>query len=127
MAESSYQELKMITPTAFYKCLADDTRLIALLLISLEQELCVCEIMRALDEQSQPKVSRHLAQLKTSELLVTRRQKQWTFYSLNPELEAWVKGVIELTVQSNTVFLRMPMDRLAAMGDRPERIQNCCD
>ena len=83
----------MMTPTAFYKCLADDTRLAALLLISLEQELCVCEIMKALGEQSQPKVSRHLAQLKASNLLVTRRQKQWIFYALNPALETWAKQI----------------------------------
>jgi ArsR family transcriptional regulator len=117
----------MITPTAFYKCLADDTRLIALLLISLEQELCVCEIMQALDEQSQPKVSRHLAQLKTSGLVVARRQKQWVFYALNPELEAWAKEVITLTVKNNPSFLQAPLARLSTMGDRPQRIKNCCD
>jgi hypothetical protein len=52
-----------VNPVQFYKCLADETRLRCLLLIEHEQELCVCELMKAIDE-IQPKVSRHLAQLR---------------------------------------------------------------
>ena len=44
----------MIPPVQFFKCLSDDTRLHATLLIYLENELCVCELMDALDI-SQPK------------------------------------------------------------------------
>ena len=55
-------------PVQFYKCLADETRLKSLLLIEKEQELCVCELMAALEE-SQPKISRHLAQLRKCGLL----------------------------------------------------------
>ncbi len=39
--------------------LSDQTRLVCVLLIHQQQELCVCELMVALEE-SQPKVSRHL-------------------------------------------------------------------
>ena len=49
-----------LTPTTVFKCLADETRVRLMLLITREDELCVCELTCALDE-SQPKVSRHLA------------------------------------------------------------------
>ena len=47
----------------FFKALSDATRLKIIMLIQLEDELCVCELIVALDE-NQSKVSRHLAQLK---------------------------------------------------------------
>ena len=62
-----------MNPVQFYKCLSDETRLRCLLLIEQEGELCVCELTEALDE-IQPKVSRHLAQLRKCELLIDRRQ-----------------------------------------------------
>ncbi len=65
--------------------LSDETRLRCLLLIEHQQELCVCELMKAIDE-IQPKVSRHLAQLRRCDLLVDRRQGQWVFYRINPAL-----------------------------------------
>ena len=40
----------MLNPLLFYKALADDTRLKSLLLITEQQELCVCELMTALDQ-----------------------------------------------------------------------------
>lgn len=74
-----------LTPTVVFKCLADDTRVRLMLLIAREQELCVCELVCAL-QQSQPKISRHLAQLRTCGLLADRRQGQWVYYRLHPEL-----------------------------------------
>ncbi len=50
--------------TIFFKALADETRLRSLLLILQQGELCVCELTEAL-ALSQPKISRHLAQLRT--------------------------------------------------------------
>ena len=60
-----------MTPDLFYKALADDTRLRSLLLITQYNELCVCELMAALNE-AQPKISRHLAQLRKSSILSDR-------------------------------------------------------
>jgi ArsR family transcriptional regulator len=113
-------------PIQFYKCLADDTRLKSLLLIDLEQELCVCELMAALDESSQPKISRHLAQLRTSGLLLDRKQKQWVYYRINPALPAWCKQVISLSRAENQSFLLPHIAKLQLMGDRPQRINHCC-
>lgn len=115
-----------MNPTQFFKCLADDTRLKTILLIESEVEMCVCELMTALDD-SQPKISRHLAQLKKSGVLVDRKQRQWVFYKINPELATWAKDVIALAKQQNTEFLQPHLRKLSAMGDRPERMNSCCN
>jgi ArsR family transcriptional regulator len=115
----------VMNPVQFYKCLADETRLRCLLLIEQEQELCVCELMKAIDE-IQPKVSRHLAQLRRCNLLEDRRQGQWVFYRINPALPDWAKTVLARTLQSNPSFLAKNIKRLHKMGDRPVRAQACC-
>jgi len=120
------QQGKMISPTQFYKCLADDIRLKSLLLIILAQELCVCELMAALAQESQPKVSRHLAQLRKCGLLVDRKQQQWIYYRINPELPDWAKQVLTVTAAENSDFLVSSLTRLNAMGDRPQRKISCC-
>ncbi|WP_346729898.1 metalloregulator ArsR/SmtB family transcription factor [Pseudoalteromonas sp. L1] len=117
-----------ISPTTFYKALADDIRLKSLLLIAVEQEVCVCELMTALNEQSQPKVSRHLAQLKKQGILSDRKHQQWVFYSLNPTLPIWMKQTITSTVVNEPNFIENELARLNAMGDdRPTRVARCCN
>ena len=115
----------LMNPVQFYKCLSDETRLRCLLLIQQEGELCVCELTTALDD-SQPKVSRHLAQLRKCELLVDRRQGQWVFYRINPTLPEWAKAVLATSADASASFLQFNHKRLTAMGDRPERIKSCC-
>jgi len=114
-----------MSPIQFYKCLADETRLRCLLLIMAQQELCVCELMAAIDEH-QPKVSRHLAQLRNCELLTDRRQGQWVFYHINQNLPAWALTVLSETLASNEAFIADDLIRLSSMGDRPERVSSCC-
>jgi ArsR family transcriptional regulator len=116
-----------MTPTAFYKNLADDIRLKSILLIAKEGELCVCELMTALDEPSQPKISRHLALLKSAGLLLTRKQKQWVFYAINPGVPAWAQQVITLTLNDNLAFITPNLQALNKMGDRPTRVASCCE
>ncbi|TLU67286.1 metalloregulator ArsR/SmtB family transcription factor [Thalassotalea litorea] len=81
-------------PLLFFKSLADDTRLKILLLLTKEQELCVCDLTTAL-ALSQPKISRHLALLKQQELITSRRQGQWVFYSLNQSLPQWCTTTLQ--------------------------------
>ena len=115
----------MLNPASVFKCLADETRVRATLLITREGELCVCELVCALDD-SQPKISRHLAQLRTCGLLLDRRQGQWVYYRLNPDLPAWIRTLLETTLAANTVWLEENSARLAAMGDRPLNTSACC-
>ncbi|GIU43699.1 metalloregulator ArsR/SmtB family transcription factor [Shewanella algidipiscicola] len=111
--------------TGIFKALSDETRLLSLLLIYSQGELCVCELICALN-LSQPKISRHLAQLRKAELLSSRRQGQWVFYRINPALQPWVHNVIEQTWQGNPSLVAAAQARLDAMGQRPERIKACC-
>lgn len=114
-----------MTPIQFFKCLADETRLRCILLIQCEGELCVCELTEAL-QNIQPKISRHLAQLRRCELLLDRRQGQWVFYRINPDLPDWAKAVIETTTENNGELLGKNLKRLRHMGDRPARQVACC-
>lgn len=114
-----------ITPTEVFKCLGDETRAKMTLLIDREQELCVCELTHALD-QSQPKISRHLALLRNCGLLADRRQGQWVYYRLHPGLPQWVNDVLAVTGEANDKWLQEQSHRLAQMGDRPaRRAANC--
>jgi len=112
------------SPTALFKCLADDTRLRMTLLISQAGELCVCELMAALDE-AQPKISRHLALLRSSGLLADRRQGQWVYYRLHPELPSWANEMLKTVLAANGDWLAPNQQRLEAMRHRPERVNLC--
>lgn len=109
-----------LAPTPFFKSLSEELRLRILMLIQYEGELCVCELMRALDE-IQPKVSRHLALLKGNGLVVDRRQGQWMYYRINPQLPGWAKTVIAEATENNVAFIEQCLRRLETMGDRPQR------
>ena len=77
--------------------LSDETRLRCLVLLSEQNELCVCELMYALD-LPQSKISRHLANLKTNGLVSQRREQQWVIYSINPKLNNFDKDIINKCV-----------------------------
>lgn len=114
-----------MNPVQFYKCFADETRLRCLLLIEKEQELCVCELTQALQE-IQPKVSRHLAQLRKCGLLLDRKKGQWVFYRINPDLPRWARATLTETLAGNKAFIADNLKSLTDMGNRPERTQACC-
>lgn len=108
-----------------FKCLSDETRLMLVLLIAQEQELCVCEMTHALQE-SQPKVSRHLAQLRQCGLLSDQREGQWVYYRLAPQLPTWALDIIRAGSQGSAVQLAVLAQRLTRMGDRPARRAVLC-
>jgi ArsR family transcriptional regulator len=64
----------------FFKALADKTRLRILSLLRV-REMCVCEIMIALD-LTQPTASHHLGILGNAGLLNYRKEGKWVYYSL---------------------------------------------
>lgn len=72
----SLQEL-----TELFKALSDSTRLKILKLLQ-RGELCVCDIIAALDVV-QPKVSFHLRVLKSVGLIKDKKIGRWTHYSIN--------------------------------------------
>lgn len=115
----------MLEPLPFLKALADETRLRILLLLQDQGELCVCEIVHAL-ELSQPKVSRHLAQLRSAGLLCDRRQGQWIYYAVDRHLPAWAEAMLGNAAMAAAGWLENDRGRLLRMGDRPLRQAACC-
>lgn len=112
-------------PTQLFKLLSDETRLRILMLIDIEKELCVCELISAITA-SQPSISRNLSQLRKSGLLVDRKYKQWVFYAINPELASWITTIIELSIKQHESLINADVQRLNAMGKRPESTQQHC-
>src|SRR5919201_1421375 len=86
---------QLVEMEALFKALADATRLRILGLL-LTGEVCVCDIHESL-KIPQSKASRHLAYLRKSGLVATRRDGLWIHYRLgrlpDPVLAAIVDGV----------------------------------
>ena len=83
-----------LLPLQLFKNLSDETRLSLVLLLREKGELCFCELVSILKE-TQPKISRHLALLRESGLLIDRRDGKWIHYRLSPHMPAWAAAVIE--------------------------------
>ena len=66
------------------QALSDPTR-IRIMRLLIERELCVCEIVMALEEP-QYKISRHLAVLKSAGLVRDWREGSWMHYEISPTL-----------------------------------------
>jgi ArsR family transcriptional regulator len=64
-----------------FKALSDETRIRIIKLLE-EGELCVCDIVTALD-MIQPKVSFHLGVLKDAGLIKDRKQGKWIHYCID--------------------------------------------
>lgn len=105
-----------MSPLAFYKCLSDDTRLKSLLLMSLKDELCVCDLVQALG-LSQPKISRHLAELRKCGLVLDERRAKWVYYKLHPELPEWALQVLTTTAHSQHTYIAAELAHLNHPGN----------
>ncbi len=88
-----------MTPTELFSLLSDETRLRCIVLLKKEGELCVCEISQIIGS-IQPKISRHLALMRSSGLVSDERRGQWVYYSLHPSLPDWTKRMIESTLEN---------------------------
>ena len=64
----------------FFKALADETRVRILRLLTL-REMCVCEIMVALN-LTQPTASHHLGILEKEGIVKRRKEGKWVFYAI---------------------------------------------
>ena len=112
-------------PELFFQMLADTTRLRMLMLLQRQGELCVCELTHAL-ALSQPKVSRHLGQMREAGLVQTRRAGRWMYYRLHPDLQAWMQAVLGSTLEGMMRLSPYKEDAqsLAVMPNRPGA--SCC-
>ena len=81
-----------------FLALSDQTRLRLLSLMS-GGEVSVGYLADALGE-SQPKISRHLAYLRGTGLVSTRRDGKWVYYGIDDGLDRDVRRVLDTTLSS---------------------------
>lgn len=90
-----------------FRALGNETRLRLLSLIG-EREVCVCELVTALG-LPQPKISQHLACLRSAGVVEARREGKWMHYHMvRPAHEgagevldatlAWLQGDVRMAV-----------------------------
>lgn len=77
-----------------FKAVSEEIRLRIMVLLT-EGELCVCDLMEVLT-LPQSSVSRHMAKLKASEMVIGRRDQKWVFYRLNTELNSLIPFLTEM-------------------------------
>jgi ArsR family transcriptional regulator, arsenate/arsenite/antimonite-responsive transcriptional repressor len=83
---------------SLFKALADKTRLRILALLG-NNEVCVCHIHDSLG-LPQPTVSRHLAYLRKSGIVATRRDGVWMHYQVSRSLSPVIRGVVTAAVDA---------------------------
>jgi ArsR family transcriptional regulator, arsenate/arsenite/antimonite-responsive transcriptional repressor len=102
--EFNRPEVVMQDAARFFRILADEARLKILWLLFNRRELCVCDIMAAL-EVTQSKASRHLGALRHAELVTDRKDGLWTYYALRPVEDQLARrhlGVLRATLATRS-------------------------
>lgn len=95
-----------------FKALSDKTRLrIFALLCRFPLEMCVCEIVDALQE-SQYKVSRHLKILKYARLVTEMKKGKWVYYELANSQDLFLQTLISAIVNTHDDLFSADMARL---------------
>lgn len=94
LAEKNISKEEALRKRKLFKALADTTRLRILGLLAV-REMCVCEVMVALD-LTQPTASHHLRILENVGLVKDRKEGKWVFYSSSDP--AWTMSLLQLNV-----------------------------
>ncbi len=115
----------MDAPLAILAALADPIRLRCMALLATAEELCVCQLVHALDAP-QPKISRHLSVLREAGLVTQRRAAQWTLYR-TADLPGWAATLLRGAVlgAGEEPLLRRDRARLAGAPDGPSPARPC--
>ena len=94
------------------KALGDETRLRIIALLA-HGELCVCHLESAL-HLNQSSVSRQMAVLRNAGVVEPRRQGNWVFYRLAPQLDALCREQLRALVRSfsRQALLKKDVERL---------------
>jgi ArsR family transcriptional regulator len=103
------------------KALSDPIRLRIILLLQAEGELCVCDLMAVL-QLPQSTVSRHLAYLKRSCWVDTRREGVWMHYTLSQESCTICKELLQTLREHASGLPEAASDRTtlaAVLKDKP--------
>ncbi len=97
-----------------YKALSEEMRLRIMMLL-MHGELCVCDLMAIFDEP-QSKISRHLAYLKNSGLLGSKRVGVWMHYFLKEPLDEVARAQIDFMLGHLSQF-QWARDDFQKMGE----------
>ncbi|HTW45025.1 MAG TPA: metalloregulator ArsR/SmtB family transcription factor [Acidobacteriaceae bacterium] len=101
----------------FFQALGDNTRLRLLNLMG-EQEVCVCYFVEIL-EAPQPKISRHLAYLRSVGIVSARREGKWMHYRIEMPPHIGAARILRQTLDS------LKEDK-AMRTDRARLTKACC-
>jgi ArsR family transcriptional regulator len=101
----------------FFQALGDNTRLRLLNLMG-EQEVCVCYFVEILG-QPQPKISRHLAYLRSAGIVAARREGKWMHYRIVMPAHIGAAQVLKQTLD----WLK---DERSMQADRARLTKACC-
>ena len=105
-----------------FAAFSDPTRLRILHLLG-DRELCVGDLVTILD-MPQPTVSRHLAYLRRSALVETRKSGLWMYYSLAAAKSEFHRKLLECLT---ACFADVPeMTKDAARAKKVEKAGGCC-
>jgi ArsR family transcriptional regulator len=104
-----------------FAALADPTRL-RLLNLMHGREVCVCYFVEILN-QSQPKISRHLAYLRNAGIVSARRDGKWMHYSIELPADPRAYAVLEATLLSfqTDAVMQADLARLTKACCNPQR------
>lgn len=105
-----------------FKALGDETRIRLLKLLE-QRELCVCELMQALN-MTQSRVSRNLGILKNAGLVKDRRDGLWVHYSLNDNAKDYIKSLLDIIKTSCNDEKIVKSDLLAL--SKAKKLSNIC-
>lgn len=108
--------------TDFFKMLSDETRLRILVLLY-HKKLCVCQLCGIMEE-TQPKISKHLAKLRDTGFVKVQRKEQFIYYFLsfdNKMYDDVLKNIID-NVQSFET-LKNDVEKIYTA----EKFLNICD
>jgi ArsR family transcriptional regulator len=104
-----------------FAALADPTRLRLLNLMD-GREVCVCYFVEIL-KQGQPKISRHLAYLRSADIVSARREGKWMHYSIQRPDDAGACAILDATLEACKSDREMQSDlaRLGRACCKPQR------
>lgn len=100
--------------TQMFKALSEEMRLRIMMLLT-HGELCVCDLM-AIFGESQSKVSRHLAYLKHSGLVKSRRVGTWMHYSL--------RDLSDSAIDAQIVFMKQQLIQFPLFLDDEKKLED---
>ena len=99
-----------------FATLGNEIRLRCLYLAAKHGEICVCEAVDTLGI-SQPTASKAFRALKDMALVDDRREANWTYYRLNPDMPKWLRSVVFLVVRE--------LEQDGRFADDDERFGQC--